>query len=370
MIGTAIQNLLGIDMVSQLEEDLQVYERRKRVEDKNDSLNSKIVSSQDIVRALQKKIDNLKQEHAALRTHRIDRQRRVLHEVENEYRKLGGKLYDQRNKIEQKWVEARNAVKNSENDLHEIASGAAPLLLVRTLLEATESRDRHEEESRLARNIFKELTSRDQATLKRLRAQKVSQNAMDSLQKFFKEDRKVRRAASKKKTILDLSPETRRDLHVLLMDDLNTVSEKMTRVLGEKRKFEATEKRAQVKYKNIPDTDIIAKLESEREALKQEIASLESLYSEMGEEIEKQERELKRNEQALERLIEAVVTEQNVRDDRSRILRHATRVRTTLNAFRCAVIKRHIHRIEQLVLESYKQLLRKSCTCDSLVHRP
>ena len=47
------------------------------------------------------------------------------------------------------------------------------------------------------------------------------------------------------------------------------------------------------------------------------------------------------------------------------MLRHSARVRTTLGAFRKAVIARHVRRIERLVLESYRQLLRK----ESLVTR-
>ena len=79
---------------------------------------------------------------------------------------------------------------------------------------------------------------------------------------------------------------------------------------------------------------------------------------------------MERNEQVLSRLIETDIKEKGSRDDRTRMLYHTSKVRTTLGAFRRAVINRHVHRIEQLVLESYQQLLRKSALVTQLTIDP
>ena len=119
-------------------------------------------------------------------------------------------------------------------------------------------------------------------------------------------------------------------------------------------------KQAQIEQENVPETDAIAQLATEREALKHEMAELESTDSAMGEDIERQRRELERWEQKLARLIEEEARAEDARQDRARILQHSVRVRATLDAFRRKVIERHVRRIEHLVLESYQQLLRKS----------
>jgi len=80
----------------------------------------------------------------------------------------------------------------------------------------------------------------------------------------------------------------------------------------------------------------------------------------MGEEAERLRRDLERREQGLIKLREADAKNKQLRDDRARILRHSAKVRETLEAFRHGVIARHVARIEQLVLESYQTLLRKS----------
>ena len=173
LIGSAIQNLLGLDMVDQLERDLLVYERRKRSEKHDDSVHVEITELQDKLSRSRQRIDSLKQERAALRTHRIDRCERELLKAEEDYRKLGGTLYDKRELIEQKWTDARRRVREGQADLREFASGPAPLLLVRALLALTEARDQQEEECRRARYLSEALNHRDRATLKHLRSRSV-----------------------------------------------------------------------------------------------------------------------------------------------------------------------------------------------------
>lgn len=360
LIGAAIQNLLGLDMVDQLEKDLLVYERRKRAENKDDPRHAEITAAQDAVRDLRKRVDALKQERAALRTHRIDRQQRALREVEDKYRKLGGALYDQREDIEQRWLGAKQAVGNGEAALRELAAGPLPLVVTRVLMESTESRDRHEEECRRARELLEALKARDRAALRLLRKQSADEAAIKALRDFFAADRTERQALGKKEPVLDLVPEVRGDLHALLRGDLEDIAAEAVKLLKRQEKRKAEAARAQIEQENVPRADTIAQIAAERDKLKRDIAELEALYATIDQDIERKEREFERSEQALACLIEADSKEKGCRDDRARILQHAGKVRTTLGAFRRAVIERHVRRIEQLVLESYKQLLRKA----------
>lgn len=370
LIGSAIQNLLGLDMVDQLEKDLIVYERRKRTEKKDDPLQDQITMAQEDLRKLQQRIDSLKQERAALRTHRIDRIERELRETEDQYRKRGGALYDQRAEIEQKWLDAKRTVKGGEGDMREFAAGPAPLLLARVLLESTEARDRHEEECRRARDLADALKERDRTALRHLRSQSADQAAIDALKKFFDTDRADRRALGKKATVLDIPTEVRSDLHALLRGDLDELASEAGRLLKRQRKRDAHTSQAQIEYENIPQADTIAEVAEKQQSLKKELAELRALDTAMGQDIERQEREHERREQSLARLLEADAKEKGHRDDRSRILHHAAKVRGTLGTFRRAVIERHVRRIEQLVLESYQQLLRKSALVTRLSINP
>ncbi len=365
LIGAAIQNLLGLDIVDQLEKDLRVYERRKRTEDKNDSVHGDIVAAEADLRDLRSRAVTLKQERAALRTHQIDRQRRALERIEDKYHRLGGELYEQRVTIERHLATAEEIVKEGAAVLRNLAAGPLPLLLIRESLASMESRDRHEEECRRARDLFEALKQRDRDAIKHLHTQSVDKRVVNALEAFFDEDRAERQALGKEETALDLLPEVRSDLHTLLRGNLDDLKDATTACLKQQKRSEANAARARIEYENVPSDDIIAEAAAERNILKKEIATLDAKYAIMGQDVERLERKIERKEQSLMRLIEADAKDRGNREDRARILHHAGKVRTTLGVFRRAVIGRHVRRIEQLVLESYQQLLRK----DSLVTR-
>ena len=370
LIAAGIHNLLGLDIVDQLEKDLLVYERRKRAENREDPLNAEIIASQNTLSDLRKQVGALKQERAALQTHRIDRCRRALRAAEDKYRKLGGILYDQRDGIERRWTETRLAVRDGENALREIAADTSPLLLLRVLLESAESRDRHEEECRRARELSATLKTSDRGALRHLRSLSADRDTINGLKKYFAETRAKQQALGKKKTVLNVSSEVRGDLHALLRDGLHAATGDIKKLLKRQEKLMKEENRARIEHENVPSADTIATVVEERNTLRKEIVQVEALHEAMCQEIVRRERELERNEQALSRLIEADIKQRDARDDRARILHHADKVRTTLGTFRRAVIERYVHRIEQLVLESYQQLLRKSALVTRLTIDP
>ena len=110
----------------------------------------------------------------------------------------------------------------------------------------------------------------------------------------------------------------------------------------------------------VPAGDAISEITRRRDELIRGIEVLEGDYAAKQDEIDRLYREVERGEQALSRLVETDAKAEGLRQDRIRVLRHAARIRTTLALFRKAVIVRHVRKIEQLVLESYQQLLRKA----------
>jgi len=126
------------------------------------------------------------------------------------------------------------------------------------------------------------------------------------------------------------------------------------------KRLDGSAQRIRAEHDSVPAQDVIAEISAKRNAVRDDIAHLEYQLDELARDIHRVEREIERKEQALGRLLEHDAVARRRRDDQERILRHSTRVRSTLESFRAAVIERHVRRIEQLVLESYQQLLRKA----------
>ena len=150
-----------MDIVDQLEKDLLIYERRKRSEKKDDAALAEIKTAETILHDLRKRSEQLNQERVSIQTHGLDRTKRALAKVEDEYRKLGGDLFDERLEIERRLSEADKLAQESVEVQREIAAGVLPLLLVKPLLESADARDRHEEECRRARELSDVLQVRD-----------------------------------------------------------------------------------------------------------------------------------------------------------------------------------------------------------------
>jgi DNA sulfur modification protein DndD len=115
-----------------------------------------------------------------------------------------------------------------------------------------------------------------------------------------------------------------------------------------------------VEYESTPAADAVADIAARREALLREKLALEAEIKDALEERGRLHRELDRKSEAFKRLHLESAHAEAASDDRHRILEHSGKVRDTLGAFRRAVIERDVGLIEQLVLESYQQLLRKT----------
>src|SRR5690606_4134933 len=114
--------------------------------------------------------------------------------------------------------------------------------------------------------------------------------------------------------------EVRSDLHTLLRGGLDQLRTEAVRLLTRQKKQRAREEQTRIEYESIPRSDTIELIAKDREEHRSEIAELEAMHAALGQDIERQQRELERREQALARLLESDAKDQGRRDDRSRIL--------------------------------------------------
>ena len=370
LIGTAIRNLLGLDVVEQLEKDLNTYQRRKRGEDKDDPNRGEIEKSTAALKVLRAKVTELRQEQAALKTARLDPAHNSLRAIKDEYRNLGGELYEKRIEVERDSEKAERAFDDSTVRLQELAAGNLPLLLVHHLLDNAFRRDLAEEEVRQSRDASAVLDERDKRLLEFMRGRGVAASDLESVAAHLEADRELRRKAGRRSTVLDLPPDVRVHLWGLLDGKLDELKRKAGLELVRWMEARDRAEHARIVRAGIPAGDAISEIARRRDELLRDIGLFEADYAAKESEIDRINREFDRGEQALSHLLEADARVEGLRQDRARVLRHAGRVRTTLGAFRKAVIARHVRKIEQLVLESYQQLLRKASLVTRLVINP
>lgn len=360
LIGTAIQNLLGLDLVEQLDKDIRVYERRKAAERLDDGSRARLLEAEDEMRRLRERLVAVKQQGAALRTHHIEPRKRELRAIEDEFRRLGGDLFERRHELEQALEDAVAALGDSEDALRRLAAGSLPLLLVGSVAESAVDRDREEQDTQCALQVDEFLTDRDEGILRHLRAHGVPAATLAHLRDHLAADRAGNRAVAERDIVLGLSSEARAALRAFRDSKFAAVANEAASLLAQHVRLSADAEEAKALHDSLPQPETLEAVVRRRDTVADELARGEAQYAHFTDEGERIGRDIERQERVLVGLLETDAKHQERRDDRDRILRYSRQVRGTLSSFRQEMVRRHISRIERLVLDSYHQLLRKT----------
>lgn len=358
LIATAIQNLLGLDIVERLTSDLLVLERRKRAE-------AKAPEDRRPLEELRAKIDQLEASRRQLVGDRasaanvLDRRKADLSALEERYRREGGVLFEKRAELEASATTAERQVEAARKELRELAAGAAPLLLVPDLLSAVAARDAVEAAAQRDRLTLSAIAEEHEALLSLPMFERLSARERAAVRRALEERQAARRAAAAQATYLDLSGDARLLLGSLMSAELASAKSRLKDAVAQERKAADGLEQAKAALAAAPSYDALAEIITAREAAQAEVARLQAEQDQRTAEIERLDREIAQLRDRHTRLVEAEAWARFEYDDTRRLLVHSTKVRETLGRFREAVVERHVARIQQLVLESFHQLIRK-----------
>lgn len=357
LIATAIQNLLGLDIVEQLVTDLKTMERRKRALEAP-------VPEDDEINAIKARIDEFEIERQeanrarAAHINEVDRRRRELVELDTEFRRRGGVLFERRAAITVEHAAATLEIAELRSELRDISAGTAPLGMLETLLASVRdrdvaARDRHghilvnmaiEREHEIFLTIVGDLAPRSRTkveeALRRRRSDLVGGDA------------------AVKPPVL-LSEQTRSQIEHLLGSGIQDNESRMQAV---RTKLSAALQRlgnAENELAGVPSDEAIADLlarRSEAQAALAEAERSERKLAEASSALDARVDALRHKEEAL---LEKSVRRHFEQQDTRRILTHSQRARDTLSRFRDAIVVKHIANIERLILESFRQLVGK-----------
>lgn len=357
LIASAIQNLLGLDVVERLSSDLTTLERRKRAErpavDAGPAADARMLVERLEAERL------LLQRRSAECADALDRARRDLRVAEDRFRREGGSLYERRIELERQAATSARRLEEVERDLHEASAGSAPLLLVADLLASAATRDMRERETVRSGELARALGEEHAAILALPELTDLPIGALGSLEHAMAERRSEVERAAAQPIELALEPEAGVMLAALMKDVLPetrlSVEELVRRAASARSAVEDGERTLAA----APSGGDLEKLAFDRDELQLAVARLESDGTAATEALAALDRELTQVREREARLAEAEAMERFKAEDADRVLAHSARVRGTLMKFREAVIARHVRRIEGFVLESFQRLVRK-----------
>jgi len=357
-LSTAIHSLLGLDLVDRLTADLSVLERRKRSASKSEAERVEIEALQAEVSRLRETYETVFLERGAAQNELESCQKKVR-QLEEQFRLEGGDLATRREQI----LSDRNVIEAQliqvANELRELAAGPAPFLLVEDLLTTIERQDQAEyaiHENQLLREV---LDDRDAQLLETLRAARAPKNVLRATEEFYRTDREERHAKNSTPCYLKLDTDGReilRSLRRFTLRVAQTRSQQFARQADELQEKLTSIDRQIV---SIPEQGSLEHLAGQIKEAQQFMNEAQARTEILDAKLSQLRNEQGRKNSQLVGLLEREVEGQIREADDTRVLRYSQKTRNTLQAFRVTVVRNHISRIEGLIVESLRQLLRK-----------
>jgi len=369
LIHAAISSLLGLNYVDQLSSDLITLEKRKhkglatleeksefeRIEKEMEEIDTRIIDLQ----AEEARLNNL-----------IDRKNNHLQEIENRFRQHGGELYNRRNQLELQLEQSREQLTIQEEELRQIAAGASPLLLVEDLLHNISEQANKEETAQRNKLIVKELEQRDRMLISLLQKTSLDTDEMSQVNDFLETDLAIRQKDTKIDSYLNLSSDAQVRLNSLLNSELQVlklnIPPKLTKLDETNNLVEIFER----SLAGVPDEATIATIIKERYVAKEEYDHMRFTLNAIKENLHKARYAKDMKSSALKRELEYVAEKRFKGKDQRRVLQFSSKSRRTLELFREKVVKKHLNKIEDNVLTSFKNLLHKESLIDGLMIDP
>jgi len=369
ILGTAVNSLLGLDLVDRLQADLKVFERRKQSTALDSTATTQLKALSDEREATDRLEDSLVTQRGTLENE-IGRLRKRLADREADFRSRGGVAFEKQNELRIQLNTLSTEKQVYEEQLRQLAAGVLPVALVATELERTVSQTNREVASRRGQILANMLEQRDAEVLAAMRQSKLPSPSVDNVAAILAEDRAGRTADATCAVILEADDEVAAILNhlsdVMLPDALKQTDELLSKLVATEERLA----RIESDLARVPEQDAVADVVA---AIRTGKAQIESKITELDSVVVRQHAARRRSvelDEAIQRVADQGLAAQHAEDSRLRILKHSKKVRGTLDEFRIGVVKRHIATIESLVLEAFRSLLRKQHLIHSLTIDP
>lgn len=354
LIKIGIENLLGLDLLSQLQLDLKNIERKRKTENLNtgvikkvEACEAEIENNNEIIESLNIEIAKLKKQQGKTN---VD-----INKTRQKVRDSGAHLIEERDQIKFELGAIEQQLKNNQQQRVKLDAGIGPLSLINTLLSNTKERAKLEEQSREARALNK--------ALKNYEATLLSAINIKALPKTVRQ-------------ILEMTIETMSNERNILADVPDCVGLPSTIFdgLGEKFIHDQKERKALITQHNellekkalyerkeeaIPDYDSVKEILSKLAHYETEFKNAQTIIEVKTAQLS----QAQAKHEALNHRYTNLLTEQSkdtFEQKRSiQVVEHIVKLKETMQGFANSLIKENILLLQEKISEKFIILTRK-----------
>jgi DNA sulfur modification protein DndD len=355
LLKTGIHALLGLDLVSRLSHDLSTLETKRRKVGLQTSYSEDFKSQEKYIEQLNQKIQKIVQQQTDGKKN-IEKMQQEQAMLQEEYRREGGELFEQCDEIKRSLKSAQAQLAHTEEQLREIATGEAPLLLVIDLLRAAEEQAIREQEARRNQTVYEELKQRDATLLQLLKQHAVKNQVLTTVKQFIKADNQQREQFLTTECYLSISPKAFAQLQDGTMTHLRTT---IRRLITQSQEINEKINDDERKLASIPDPESLAGINQRIDKVQKKIEQIKIRIGGISQEQSRLQHERKRKQGELSCAYEEQTQEHFLHETNVRVLKQIRKVRSTLEQFSIELTEKHIQRLESLIFDCFQHLLRK-----------
>jgi DNA sulfur modification protein DndD len=356
VLSTAFQSLLGLDLVTRLQEDLQTLERRKRISIRSPEDRQKLLSLQ-MELELAEKANQEAHDALASVSAKIAQKESQLSKAKEEFKSKGGDRFHERDQLETRRKILAEQLSTSEGALREVLAGSAPLLLIPDLLERLSQQATLERRVKHESIIAEAEEERDRKVLAAIQ-KALAGEAYQTVQKAL-ESTRPDRSLLETPIILHADEDFPDQIQTLIRLELPQAAKELQRLQKEIETLREEIEQRDRELAAVPDEEALAKLQSEIAKIERELEKLQEELREKKEAHQTAQFEVTLRQRAHEKEMRKHVDQWEGGAHDQRIVERVPRVQETLESFRKAVIARHVGSLEHAIYESFQHLIRK-----------
>ena len=358
LVREAVKSLLGLDIVSQLDSDLEILERRKF---------ASVAAHGD-----QKKLQHLEEQLARLESNRtavsaeIAQARAQVAEHMNErdranasFREAGGELFNQHEALVAHQTVLGAERERTLGELRQLAIGVLPLALVAPIIKRMVVQGELELSYEAADRRYQALQERDEFVEGLIRSELKNAASAKNIIQALRADLKAKKPKAAGSFHLGIMESAHSNIRNIESAEIPAALDRARQLLVTVADHDRQLSAVQRKVTAVPDGDTIQALTDRIAQTVTDIHANQAKLEERERRLSEIERELIVVQRSLKQLIEQRVVVHNENADAERIIKYSQLVRESLDTFVGLVVKHHIRRIEVLVEEALKKLFRK-----------
>jgi len=358
ILETAIVSLLGVDLVEQLDADLKILIAKKSKEALPDN-------NQKEIQELENELNDVLQQCKVLKDNKADLQADLDHaklkyqNAEAEYAEKGGGLFELANKLKADRSKIESLLLANRIQLRQVASGALPLhLLVEKI---TEIKTVAESEIRIKKNtmLVKVHEKRDARITQQLETKGCPADVVKELISFLDTDRESLLDQAERNMVYDLDEGTLHMINQLCDGTLESSTDMVNQLLSDNMVMENQLNTIDNKLARVPDEEQIRDAFIAMQGCETRVAQLEGAILDVGSKLGA----LERKESILTAYLEKILGKADLAliqsEEQARVIEYSRKARSIMSRFKVDVINRHAKRLEVLIANSFKALLRK-----------